>query len=322
MKKTVDRQKHTSAVSMWKLPTSSHCLTGTTLDPSLIRDACEGRVHSTFQSAVNVELPGPEVLSLVVDRDALTVMGVLVDEGFGDLRAHFEAGQPVRVEAGMLETPAVSIRLNQAPWPFPSAEGIGRPAALETCRQRVARLLETCRGLELEGSLLGAFARIRRRSPLDKEVDPLSRTMEISLNRLADAIDDGDPVILAPAAASMVGLGPGLTPAGDDLLCGLLLAQAYGARVSGGPEANPEMTALVLEAACNMTHLLSRVMLERAARGVTTVGVDRLLCAIVAEDPPCPVDLAAPPVIEIGATSGLDLIAGIVLAWAPFVCRG
>ena len=60
-----------------------------------------------------------------------------------------------------------------------------------------------------------------------------------------------------------------------------MLARAYGACVPGGTGPVPELNQAALRVASSRTHLLSRTMLDRAARGITTVGLDRLLRSLV-----------------------------------------
>ncbi|MDQ1426756.1 MAG: hypothetical protein QOK39_232, partial [Acidimicrobiaceae bacterium] len=90
------------------------------------------------------------------------------------------------------------------------------------------------------------------------------------------------------------GLGPGLTPSGDDTLAGILLA----ARLRR-PEAEDHLVALAKTVA---THEISRAFLLWAARGQSIEPVHRLL----AGDATAARDLAA-----FGHTSGADLALGL-----------
>ncbi|MDQ1393532.1 MAG: hypothetical protein QOF30_2509 [Acidimicrobiaceae bacterium] len=96
------------------------------------------------------------------------------------------------------------------------------------------------------------------------------------------------------------GLGPGLTPSGDDALAGMLLA----ARVRW-PEAQARLVAL---AGAVDTHEIARAFLVWAARGQSVAPVHRLL----AGDPTAATDL-----MMFGHTSGADLALGL---WHGFTC--
>lgn len=123
-----------------------------------------------------------------------------------------------------------------------------------------------------------------------------------ALHRAESSLGRGD---LAGAAAVLGGLGPGLTPAGDDVLAGVLLAR----RVLGGPGAEPELRAVAGGVA---TTELSAALLAWAARGQAVEPVHDLLGALAAGD-----RLAAAAGVErvaaLGASSGADLLLGLKL---------
>jgi hypothetical protein len=100
---------------------------------------------------------------------------------------------------------------------------------------------------------------------------------------------------LAGACHILGGLGPGLTPSGDDALAGMLLA----ARVRW-PGTEDHLVALAKTVA---THEISRAFFEWAARGQSIEPVHRLL----AGDATAAHDLDA-----FGHTSGADLALGLL----------
>ena len=114
-------------------------------------------------------------------------------------------------------------------------------------------------------------------------------------------------------ASRLIGLGPGLTPSGDDFLTGLLLALLYAGRASNGDVEWVRMAGEWLaHAAVGRTTLVSEQQLWLAARGETDEivgsaimvmlwGEDRLRTAI--ED-----------LLAVGSTSGGDMLTGICVA--------
>jgi hypothetical protein len=108
-----------------------------------------------------------------------------------------------------------------------------------------------------------------------------------------------------PAAASgLVGLGPGLTPAGDDLLAGMLLALYY-AR-------HPLMPALRAALADPATTRLGRALLGWALAGRAYEHLLAALRALFSQ----PFEQAAahlPAALTHGATSGADALAGVAI---------
>jgi len=122
----------------------------------------------------------------------------------------------------------------------------------------------------------------------------------------------GDLDRLREAGARLAGLGQGLTPAGDDLLCGMML---WVWLASATPRPFSEVIA---EAAAPRTTALSAAYLRAAARGECNAAWHALLSALSRgeEDP---IAAAAHEVLRHGATSGADALLGFLsLALQPF----
>jgi hypothetical protein len=112
--------------------------------------------------------------------------------------------------------------------------------------------------------------------------------------------------VIGPAiAAGLLGRGPGLTPAGDDLLAGLLL----GCLAFGGPAGS--LAAAVDSLGPAQTTALSAALLRHAARGECIGEVAALAAALTAGGP---VESAASRLLGVGHTSGTALALGLVLA--------
>jgi hypothetical protein len=120
--------------------------------------------------------------------------------------------------------------------------------------------------------------------------------------RAAAAVTGGD---LWAAAEELGGLGPGLTPAGDDVLAGLLLA----ARARSGADAEAGLLAVAASVA---TTALSSAFLCWAARGQHVGPAHDLLAAAARGDGPG----AAAAVTRLGrfgSSSGADVAYGLRL---------
>ena len=108
--------------------------------------------------------------------------------------------------------------------------------------------------------------------------------------------------------AALVGAGPGLTPSGDDALCGVLLAlRAVG---GGAADAAAASVAGAVRAVAHATTSLSASLLGAAAQGYAVPEAVRLVRATVGGDAR-ETSLALPAVLAIGHTSGADLVAGL-----------
>lgn len=107
----------------------------------------------------------------------------------------------------------------------------------------------------------------------------------------------------AELAAVLGGRGPGLTPAGDDVLAGVVLV----ARVAGGPAAEERLRAVV---AGIRTTEVSRTFLGWAARGQSIAPVHDWLLALSAGDARA-ARQAFDRLCSVGADSGRSLAAGL-----------
>jgi hypothetical protein len=113
---------------------------------------------------------------------------------------------------------------------------------------------------------------------------------------------------LAATAHALAGRGAGLTPAGDDVAAGLLLA----AHAAGVPE--PELRAT---AEAMGTHAISRAFLGWAARGRSIAAVHDLAAACAAGDVRA-ARRARARLAAVGHTSGLDLAYGLLVGCTHF----
>ncbi len=110
----------------------------------------------------------------------------------------------------------------------------------------------------------------------------------------------------AAGARRLAGLGPGLTPSGDDLLCGYLLTLHR----AGETEGAEGLASAVLDLPDSATTPLSRHFLRWATRGVAGEHHLRFLDSLLTGGGP--EHLA--PLLAHGATSGADWAAGALLA--------
>jgi hypothetical protein len=126
-----------------------------------------------------------------------------------------------------------------------------------------------------------------------------------------------DQRVLAQAAAvdRFLGLGPGLTPAGDDILAGFLVAAwSFGL-------VDDKLRTAVLEAAPAGTTDVSAALLRCASRGESIPQVSAFLWALSERTASSRrLDDALVKLGHVGHTSGVALAAGIVAA-AQVVAR-
>lgn len=146
-------------------------------------------------------------------------------------------------------------------------------------------------GQPLEFPLAGAFAR---------------------LHALAAALARPQPESMLAAATGLLGVGPGLTPSGDDALGGALFALAH----LPGPA--PDWMAATIDAihatARERTHPISASLLVDLAAGRSYAVLHEFMRALVAGRDAPALSAALTALVTLGHTSGWDLFAGFALA--------
>lgn len=127
-----------------------------------------------------------------------------------------------------------------------------------------------------------------------------------------------------PPSTAVLGRGPGATPSGDDIVSGLLLALHR--TTSGGRHRRVrEAGEAVVRAAGERTTAVSTALLAQAAQGRAAGRVDAAITAILGVDDAGPGwESTVRSATEIGHTSGVDLLVGVLLvplAIGPAVAR-
>ncbi len=119
---------------------------------------------------------------------------------------------------------------------------------------------------------------------------------------------------VAGGARRLAGLGPGLTPAGDDFLLGVM-AGIWMSRNSWEAE---RLCAQVATVAAPRTTSLSAAWLQHAARGEFSEPWHRLCRALGARGDGKALEVAAAGIAAVGASSGRDALAGLRCALEAF----
>jgi len=144
---------------------------------------------------------------------------------------------------------------------------------------------------------------------------PLSRMALPMLRLLAQASWLQDIAGVEEAARSLAGLGPGLTPSGDDALAGFAAVMTLlSLQLSVDAAPRDHIAVAIATAARPRTTALSAVLLAHAARGEVAEQVGNLLLSLA-----LPVEAskavlhAADRVLAFGANSGGDTLLGILV---------
>lgn len=263
----------------------------------LARAPFTATVHSVFDRLVNLISGDDGQLCTVataaeVDDAPATLLVDVPRSGFRELRI----GDVVTARRERLLLPGRIVDMRGArPW-APSLPALPMPA---TSLDWLTDFL-SAEGIS-GGAMVGPGA-------TRWEVTVAAR-VEHRLLLLLNGIRTRDKQLVTEYATRLVGLGPGLTPTGDDVLLGLLLAVAM--PKSTLADHLPALRRVVDRA---QTNDISRAALRQAARGRTRRRLVDLLDAMARGDSRPALNRLGRRVTAIGHTSGTDILVGLSAA--------
>lgn len=244
-----------------------------------------GRVLACFPSAVYVEVPGappPRIVALVA-ADGLRLPGSLVIGTPSAARPFAAVRLAAEVGVGGCGVTVGALAVRVARWwaPLVPRPPVSRPALGAGVAALAVALRES--GARLPPSLGAATV------------------------AFAIALATGDRTRALLAADAVLGRGPGLTPSGDDVLCGVLLALLHLA-----PGSAADVRSIGTEVAAraeSRTTALSAALLAHAARGES---LRQAIDVVDAASGHSDLDTALPALLRVGHTSGQDLALGLL----------
>lgn len=267
-----------------------------------------GSVHSVFQNAVNIKIAPDCLINIIPDQIPPNPRSVVVpthlwrmllrDCGISGIKIRF-TGTPVGLPS---DDGTVSIDIGVAQLWDPSPWLPSLPIKRE-CVEWSLDVLETLRSQ----AKIGETAE-------NQLADLFDEILDRSAEQLSVAIHERDPSKIQRCAQSIVGLGTGLTPSGDDLLCGIMVARAY-CRL-GLPETAEradQVNAALREIDFSGTTVFSRYMLQHAILGEAHLllgdSMRFILCGCTRHD----LVRLGSALLSIGSNSGRYMLSGVLL---------
>jgi hypothetical protein len=295
-----------------------HALSYSTTIQNLVASlSLEGTVQSVFSRAANLQFHR-RLVTLHAPMTPCAPNGITLPAQASEyLLADLQAGMPVTIQRRTLYFPDLHVCLclqKSQPWnPRPSL------APTPSAAHRLERSLAGLTLLLVNQGPSEGLAGLARLADSPDSQAPLNASLLMqkawsSTRRLIQAITQQEITRATCAAQGLIGLGPGLTPSGDDLLTGLIATTVLLSETLGmSSNFYQQFGSAVLAVAEGKTTHLSFSWIEYAARGEVSEPLGRLLQALVRPDQPQQLEAIASEVLSSGATSGGDLLAGIIL---------
>jgi hypothetical protein len=134
------------------------------------------------------------------------------------------------------------------------------------------------------------------------------------VSRLLDGTESGNGKKIREGVSRLIGLGPGLTPSGDDVVTGFVLALLEGERLGLlSPDRSSTLVDAIRSISPGKTNTFSQSILELACRGLAGETLNQLIISLYGRETHR-VEEDAEKLIRIGHSSGTDMILGVLLA--------
>jgi hypothetical protein len=250
-----------------------------------------GRVLAVVSDTMYLEFPdgAPEPRVIAVSSpDAIRLPNaVITTRQAQPARASATTDTGTEAEAGEGRLSAGDLDVRIVRWWDPSP--VFGPLSRARLDHGAAVLAKHCQAAEYQAGLINHHA-------------PASLAAACANGNLADAVE---------AAELLAGLGPGLVPSGDGIVCGVLLAlRLLGGAISGGTRAvwlADWLGAAATGYAAQRTTPLAAALLHCAASGQAAAEVSAVLLGMAGQEP---LERAAARLLS--GTSGADIAWGLV----------
>jgi hypothetical protein len=274
----------------------------------------DATVHSVFRSAVNLQLArGGKLLTLVTASEADLPQGLRVNTPHDFSFEIFHAGEQVTCRDHILCLNLLTIELRDARlWKcdLPALRvDLNDPAVLTSWQCVWQMLNERQRRSHAEIIAQDLFC-------LDKMPPAgVSRKMGEAISNLVAAARHYD-LTNASSVCTLIGLGAGLTPSGDDFLVGYLAGLWCSVLDKG------ERVQFVASLGKAVTHFqqrtndISRSYLQCAVQGQVSSRLMDLAELICRGENSGRLSAAAESALQVGHTSGMDTVTGLLIGLA------
>jgi hypothetical protein len=263
------------------------------------------RVQSVYRSVVNITT-ADGLLTVASPGAGGLPNGILVDLGPDWRMIGLQPGMIVQASAASIRVPdaGLEIQLDKAPGWSPRFQVSDEVVDVATARwrRRTARTRTIARD---RASARGFGALLHEDTTHDDDVG----IMYVARPMVADlivALESGERRAAAEVATGLIGLGPGLTPSGDDALVGIEAAlHALDAPAAG-------FLAPAMSGVEERTTALAATLLRHAAAGEFAERLHTLLAGLLGPDDET-IATAIDRAAAWGATSGTDCLLGVLI---------
>ncbi|WP_313134417.1 DUF2877 domain-containing protein [Anaerocolumna sp.] len=265
------------------------------------------KVHSVFDTAVNI-VSNDIFFTLLSDIRCLYPMSCRVLDNLSFTKSGIRESMEVISSGNSLIIPNADMVINlkdavECDLLFMKHIGLFVPKDLRL-KIEILKSLIWEKGCEYDLSTLVT----------GKYKNPYSEFIMKKLPGLNEAIKKRDSQA-GEHAEGIAGCGIGLTPSSDDMLMGYMSACLADTKAKGQDyEEISKVTYAMGNKASERTNTISGAFLKQCAMGLLSEDMTGLLCTIYSDTDIEILKKSAECILNFGSTSGIDMLAGVVLA--------
>jgi hypothetical protein len=262
-------------------------------------------IHSVYRSVFNITTRDG-LLSIASPPTGGLPNGVLVDLGPDFRTLGLWPGMAVVATDGGIGVPSAELEIDLSAATRWSPRLVSPHGGTSLAASRWRRRRRKVWAISRHSGALGGFGALLRGDPGSANDLGITGQAGTILDDLKAALLAGDRRAAGLAARRLIGLGPGLTPSGDDVLVGMESAlHALGRPMAG-------FLGGAIHDVDDRTTAIAASLIQHAAAGEFAERIHRLLAALLSEsDEGFPV--AIERAVAWGATSGTDCLLGVLL---------
>ena len=274
---------------------------------TLTSKTVDGIVHSVFDHACNIQLAKNRLVALISPKLPNYPSAIKLDIAENRMirSIGFKTGMKAAVNKDEIKIPDINITIlltDVKVWD-------SSPLFLRSniSEEKLNENIEKIRDLILKYGKIEGVASILDVNAVDNNY---KNFIINSVKRLAKGISDFDYKEISEASKRLIGLGPGLTPAADDFLLGILASLYYIGYYFGNHLENlKKIAGFIIYDLPGRTTFISEIMLRNGMKARFSEPIRDLMLAVIhttsAQD-------KCINLLNIGGTSGSDCAAGIV----------
>jgi len=312
-------------------------LTAITIGYAVPNENFDASVHSVFQSALNLRLQeSHQLLTLVTANEADLPQGIRVDTPDGFTFETFRVGEQATCCDGLLALDILTIDLRCARrWKCDLSALEADPAnpAVSAAWNFVWEALNQ-RQIKSNAEIIARNFTVSKFPDFDAKSGEDAKTgvftlrhsvtekAEIAMRELVEATRRHDVSRAESSVRSLIGLGSGLTPSGDDLLVGYLAGLWCAVwNQSERMKFVSDLGRAVIHQS-RQTNDISRTYLYHAAQGQVSSLLTNLAEAVSRGENQDRLLELAEVAMRVGHTSGMDAVTGLLVGLAAWTSLG